>query len=321
MNRPLVSILTPCYNAEPFIERFLDCITNQRYKPIELILINDGSTDMTESLIMSRKQLILESGVQLVYRSQENSGQAKAFNVGLPLVTGTYFTWIDSDDLISSDSIEKKVEYLEKHPEEDCVRSGYRVVNENQLAKTLYEIHPRCTKAGFFEDTLLERTYQTAGTLLIRTKRLFEILPTKQIFETRAGQNWQLVLPISFYCRCGQLNEALFTYVVRLESHSHVRQNDYHYRLKVIENHLEVVQAVLKTLQIDQAKYQQMTVIKYTRRKLILAALFNNKVDTRLQSQRLKALNALTMFDRLIVTFPYPTIVRLLQRVKGIIRP
>ncbi|NTW96713.1 MAG: glycosyltransferase family 2 protein [Erysipelotrichaceae bacterium] len=315
MNQPLVSILTPCYNSEPFLDRFLECILHQTYAPIELILINDGSSDHTEAVIDSKRQTFLDAGIQLVVRNQPNLGQAAAFNLGLPLVSGTYFTWIDSDDLISSDSIEKKVNYLQMHSDHDCVRTGYQVVHENNLSKIMYTIRPSLSNTSFFEDVLMERTYGTAGTLMIKSQRLFDILPQKQIYQTRAGQNWQLVLPIAFYCTCGTLDEALLTYVIRDQSHSHSKLDDYHYRLQVIEDHLEVVQTVLKSLPLDQTIYQHLALIKYTRRKLILAASFRNRRDAKLQVVELKRLKALTYRDQLTSFYAHPLIVRILDRM------
>src|SRR5690554_883131 len=110
-----VSIITPCYNGERFVSRYLDTIVNQSYKNIEFIFVNDGSTDQTEAIVMSYKPKLIEAGIEFIYVYQDNAGQAVALNQGLKLFTGDYLTWPDSDDILSVDSIEKKVKFLKEH--------------------------------------------------------------------------------------------------------------------------------------------------------------------------------------------------------------
>ena len=73
-----VSIITPCFNGEGFVERYLNSILNQTYKNIELIFINDGSTDRTEKVVKSYIIKFEEKGMKLIYIYQENAGQAAA---------------------------------------------------------------------------------------------------------------------------------------------------------------------------------------------------------------------------------------------------
>jgi glycosyltransferase involved in cell wall biosynthesis len=92
-----VSIITPCYNGESFVSRYLDTILNQSYNNLELILVNDGSTDQTEAIVMSYKPKFKEVGIEFIYMYQEHAGQAAALNQGLKIFTGDYLTWPDSD--------------------------------------------------------------------------------------------------------------------------------------------------------------------------------------------------------------------------------
>ena len=118
MSKPLVSIITPCYNGEKYICNFLDSVLLQTYPSIELILIDDGSTDETKSIIESKKCSFEEKGYKLVYLYQENRGQAAAVNLGLKIFNGEFLMWVDSDDILYEDNISKKVQFLEGNP--DC---------------------------------------------------------------------------------------------------------------------------------------------------------------------------------------------------------
>ena len=131
MENPLVSIVTPCFNGEKFIERFLNSILNQTYSNIELILINDGSKDKTEKIIETYKAKFAKKQIEFVCEYQENSGQAAALNRGLKYITGEYLVWPDSDDELMPEFIEKKVEFLQKHREFEYCYGKSIIVNEN----------------------------------------------------------------------------------------------------------------------------------------------------------------------------------------------
>ena len=111
MNKPLVSIVKPCYNGESYLSRFFDSILNQTYSNLEVVLINDGSTDRTENVVNQYRSLFDKKGITLIYEFQKNAGQAAALNRGLKLFTGEYVTWLDSDDEILPDFIKKKVDF------------------------------------------------------------------------------------------------------------------------------------------------------------------------------------------------------------------
>ena len=106
-----VSIIIPCYNVEKYISACIDSIINQTYKNIEIICINDGSTDSTGDIIKSY------SDDRIVYIEQKNSGVSKARNLGLSVANGEYITFVDGDDLIKIDMIEILVQKMHNY---DC---------------------------------------------------------------------------------------------------------------------------------------------------------------------------------------------------------
>lgn len=101
--RDLISIIVPVYNVERYLERCLDSIINQTYKNIEIILVDDGSTD-TSGEICDR--YADADGRVCVYHT-ENSGVSKARNLGLKKFKGEYCTFVDADDLVLPEYIEK----------------------------------------------------------------------------------------------------------------------------------------------------------------------------------------------------------------------
>lgn len=104
---PKISVIMPVYNAEKTIERAILSIINQTYNNIELILINDGSTDGTESII--KKYIEKENKIEIKYYFQKNSGPSIAKNLGIDMAIGEYILFVDSDDTISENYIESLV--------------------------------------------------------------------------------------------------------------------------------------------------------------------------------------------------------------------
>ena len=91
---PKITVIVPAYNAEPFIEQCADSILNQTLKDIEIIFINDGSTDRTGEIIAG----LIEDYPNARVIHQENKGLYKTREIGLSLAAGDYIGWVDADD-------------------------------------------------------------------------------------------------------------------------------------------------------------------------------------------------------------------------------
>jgi glycosyltransferase involved in cell wall biosynthesis len=114
----LVSIIIPCYNAEQWIGEAIDSVLSQTYSPIELIIIDDGSTDNSLKIIKSY-------GNKVKWEKTLNRGQSAAKNKGFNLSQGKYIQWLDADDYILPEKIEKQVAYLEES-DSDIVYGDWR---------------------------------------------------------------------------------------------------------------------------------------------------------------------------------------------------
>lgn len=111
---PLVTIVTPTYNQAFFLRKTIESIQQQTYRNIEYIVINDGSTDNTESVLR-------ELNGEITWYSKSNSGQANTLNEGWEQASGKYIGYLSSDDLLRPRAIAHLVEYMEAHPECVCV--------------------------------------------------------------------------------------------------------------------------------------------------------------------------------------------------------
>lgn len=98
-----VSVIVPFFNC-PFISHALDSLLNQTYNDIEIIVINDGSTQYKEKIIPYLDKII--------YTEKENGGTASALNVGIKLATGDYICWLSSDDIYYPQKIALQLEFM-----------------------------------------------------------------------------------------------------------------------------------------------------------------------------------------------------------------
>ena len=121
-NNPLVSIIIPAYNSEQWIEEAVNSCLNQSYKNIEVIVVNDGSTDGTLSVV----QQISDSRLKVF--SQMNMGACVARNRGFDESHGEYIKFFDADDYMFPDAIEKQVTEALKLPN-DVITYGWTMVN------------------------------------------------------------------------------------------------------------------------------------------------------------------------------------------------
>ena len=118
------SVIVPIYNSEKYLKKCLDSLVNQTFKNIEIILVNDGSTDNSEDII---KQYLKDK--RIIYLKKENGGQASARNLGLSKAKGDYISFIDSDDYVDLDMFEKLNECAFDN---DIILSDYYYTKENQ---------------------------------------------------------------------------------------------------------------------------------------------------------------------------------------------
>lgn len=243
--QPLVSIITPCYNGETFLDRYFQSVLNQTYNNLELIFINDGSIDKTEKIALSYREKLECKGIRYTYEFQENQGQAAALNRGLKLFTGEYLTWPDSDDEMFATCIQRKVDFLENHKEYGFCACKIMVVDENDPTVTLSIMENNSNnKEQMFQDFLNIKGVFNPLAYMVRSANLLDVLPERDIYSGRGGQNIQLLLPLSHKYECGLIDEILGKYFVRQDSHSHSQVN-YVQILQQLKNYETIVMETL----------------------------------------------------------------------------
>lgn len=104
----LVSFIVPCYNVEEYVEECIRSLMNQTYSNIEIIAIDDGSTDNTSQIVKK----LQEEDSRIIYQYKENGGLSSARNAGLDIANGKYISFVDSDDYLELNFVEKMMDVL-----------------------------------------------------------------------------------------------------------------------------------------------------------------------------------------------------------------
>lgn len=139
--KPLVSVIIPVYNVEKYIRECLDSIVNQSYKNLQIILVDDGSTDNSGKICDEYAKK--DSRITVVH--QENQGAGAAKNTGLDLIKGEYFSIIDSDDYIDLSMYEKMVSLMKQY-DSDIVQCLFKQVYVNKIIMRQYStLKKSCT--------------------------------------------------------------------------------------------------------------------------------------------------------------------------------
>lgn len=154
---PKVSVIVPIYNVEKYLKRCLESLINQTLEDIQIILVNDGSTDNSGIIA---KEYLENYKEKIIYLEKENGGLSEARNYGLPYATGEYIAFLDSDDYIDADAYEvmynkaieensdyvecnfiweypkkKKIDRIVKYKDKKEMITNVRVVAWNKLIK------------------------------------------------------------------------------------------------------------------------------------------------------------------------------------------
>ena len=156
MPNKLISIIVPVYNSEKYLKKCLNSIMNQTYKQLEIIIINDGSTDNCLNIIQELQKI--DSRIILI--DKKNNGVSSARNDGIKKATGKYIMFIDSDDWIETDYIETMYNYAESKKLDVC-RTGFTIDRNDEPCEEVSYINDsninidlKKTKEIFIDTTL-----------------------------------------------------------------------------------------------------------------------------------------------------------------------
>ena len=123
----IISIVIPVYNVESYISQCLDSIVNQSYRNLEIILIDDGSTDRSGEIC----DKYAAKDARIIVKHQKNGGAANAKNAALKIASGDYLAFVDSDDYVEPDAYDYMISILEEY-DADVIQGSFRYIYKNK---------------------------------------------------------------------------------------------------------------------------------------------------------------------------------------------
>lgn len=178
---PKISVIIPAYNVEKYIEKCLLSVNLQTLKEIEIIVINDGSTDSTLSLILEFAKV--DKRIKVI--NQENKKQGAARNEGLKIAKGEYIGYIDADDWIDIDYFEKLYFAAKKHDADIALANNIRVGGKKKKARLNID---------------KEEAYSTLQEKFDICKQWKNQCPTNKIYKREMLEKNKITWPEDIYC-------------------------------------------------------------------------------------------------------------------------
>ena len=174
----LISVIVPVYNIELYIEECIKSILNQTYGKIEILLIDDGSTDRSGEIC--RKYAQIDSRIKVLRK--ENGGLSSARNYGMNYAMGDYYLFVDGDDTVEEDICQKLWDLLKKENAEIVISALYREKKKGQRKKGRIE---RYNSKTAIKQMLKEKTFNTSAWGKLFKKELFDGIefPENKIYE------------------------------------------------------------------------------------------------------------------------------------------
>lgn len=238
--KPLVTMITYCYNGERFVHKYFEALLAQTYNNIELIFYNNGSEDNTEDVINKYLPKLKEKGILCdIITLEKNNPQTCQLKVdAIKKMHGKYYFGCDSDDLLHPDYVEHMVNYLEKHPEKGMVYCQLnRVLEKDNSILSIIKPYKQTREFESFENIIkAEKTIFPCISYMMSAEWLDKINPNREFYISKFGENFQMQIPFLYNNLQGYIDEVLGDYLVREDSFSGTINMDKKYHIVNEEN-------------------------------------------------------------------------------------
>jgi glycosyltransferase involved in cell wall biosynthesis len=173
MNRPLVTVIVPVYNGERYVGSALKSILGQDYRPLEIIVVDDGSVDGSAD--------IAKSFPEIHYIHQCNQGVAVARNTGLDAARGQFIAFLDQDDSWMPNKLNRQIDYLLKYAQVDCV-----------ITKSRFFLEPGTEAPSWLKKDLLleDHAGYVPSTLVVRKTAFEKVGRFDPVYTMGSDSDW-----------------------------------------------------------------------------------------------------------------------------------
>lgn len=288
-----ISIIIPAYNAEKYIKRTLNSLINQTFSNLEIIVINDGSTDKTSDIVKGISKR--DNRIKII--DKENSGVSESRNLGLEICTGDFIGFFDADDYAEPEMYDELIGNILKYEADISICSFYKCTCNNRKA----DIFPWKDDIKIFEENeikekllpvyiykLEERNcmYGTVWRMLYSRNIATKVKFNKNI---KIAEDLLYILETLQYSkRIVVFNEPLYNYVIYDESSMRKYKNDLDKTNELVHNEFERILAKNNFFEKNLIRYRLNKNVMYT--TSISNYMKNDKVDLKEKKRLIKEL-------------------------------
>ncbi len=254
---PLVTVIIATYNRKHFVCEAIDSVLNQTYPNIELIVIDDGSTDGTGDLLRDKY------GQRMRYVFQPNQGRSEARNHGIRLATGEYIAFLDSDDLWEPDKLARQIAFMQANPQYGLTHTFTCIIDSNgQPAPTDTRIrlnyHRSGVRSGYSYVAMARKCVMFLSTVIVRASLVSKIGCLDRSIP--AFEDWDWYLRAALVTEIGVLTEPLTRY--RLHDSNSTHPEFLEGERKTSQKHLELCAALPHPLRHRAQAHFYMHLVK-----------------------------------------------------------
>ena len=229
-DRPLVSVVTPCYNHEPFLGDYVAGLLAQTYDNVELVIFDDGSTDGSWQEIRSHAPALERKFQRVIVERHANVGLVRELDLALQRVTGDLLCILESDDYYLPEKLEENVRFLRGNPDVGAVHSDTDYVHASRIEERHWRrTRERIPEGDVFEQLLRSNFVMTCA-FCCRTPLVHEHVNLgAYIRRDYPAADYPMFLDLAQHTPFGYIDRSLARYRVREGSLSHPTDPDVHF--------------------------------------------------------------------------------------------
>lgn len=278
MNKGLISVVLPIYNVEHYLNTSIESVVNQSYRNLEIILVDDGSTDSSPEICENWKNK--DSRIKVIHK--QNAGLGYARNTGIENATGEYICFFDSDDFIDADTIKISFETANKY-NADIVLFGYRSVDskgnviEEHIPTPSRNVYSGTCVQDYFLPNLIAPNLKTGENFHVLMSMCTGLFSAKLILSTGwrneserkiiSEDVYSLLKLYKYVNTVAVIPKAFYNYRVNENSLTHVFRPDRYEKIRVFH------QACMKICDQNQYSEEVKERLGYSYFSFVIAAL------------------------------------------------
>ena len=257
MNQDLVSVIIPVYNSEKYLSESLESVLNQTCKKIEIIAVNDGSTDESSKILEKYSK-------QIKIISQKNQGLASALNAGIDAMNGRWFKWFSPDDVMYPKAIETLVNTAKNLKDNTIIYSNWDIIDKSgKKLRSFEESNYNNLNSFDFNVRLLDGQQINVNTTLIPNLLFPNLIMNKDIDPVLIDYDFFLNAGLNYNVNFHLVDKILLKYRVHSNQFSHKNI------AKSIKNISILREEILSKLKSEDINAYKDALTKYQKQKPI----------------------------------------------------